>query len=46
MQDSRTYKKEIWTPYRILFLYPKYFFKSMFLLLGALPGLIVDKIKK
>lgn len=46
VQDSRTYKKEIWTPYRILFLYPKYFFKSLFLLLGALPGLIVDKIKK
>ena len=46
VQDSRTYKKEIWTPYRMLFLYPKYFFKSLFLLLGALPGLIVDKINK
>ncbi|MCR5485847.1 MAG: hypothetical protein K6F09_09665 [Clostridiales bacterium] len=46
VNDSRTYKKEIWTPYRILFLYPKYFFKSLFLILGALPGLIIDKIKK
>ena len=46
VQDSRTYKKEIWTPYRILFLYPKYFFKALFLLLGALPGFIAQKIKK
>ena len=46
VKDSRTYKKEIWTPYRILFLYPKYFFKSLFLILGALPSLIASKIKK
>lgn len=46
VRDSRTYKKEIWTPYRILFLYPKYFFKSLFLLLGALPSFLMDKIKK
>ena len=46
VHDSRTYKKEIWTPYRILFLYPKYFFKSLFLLLGALPAFLWKKIKK
>jgi hypothetical protein len=45
VQDSRTYKKEIWTPYRLLILYPKYFFKSLFLILGALPGFLWDKIK-
>lgn len=45
VHDTRTYKKEIWTPYRILFLYPKYFFKSLFLILGALPKLISEKIK-
>ena len=46
VQDSRTYKKEIWTPYRLLILYPKYFFKSLFLILGALPGFLAEKIKK
>lgn len=44
VHDTRTYKKEIWTPYRVLFLYPKYFFKSLFLILGALPKLIYGKI--
>ena len=45
VHDTRTYREEHWTPYRILFLYPKYFFKSLFLILGALPGLLIDKIK-
>ena len=46
VRDGRTYKKEIWTPYRLLILYPKYFFKSLFLILGALPSFLAQKIKK
>ena len=44
IQDSRTYKKEIWNPIRILYLHTKYFFKSLFLILGALPGFLHEKL--
>ena len=46
VQDSRTYKTETFDFYRLFILWPKYFFKSLFLLLGALPPFLMDKIRK
>lgn len=44
VHDTRTYKKETWNPLRIV-QDVKNFFRSLFLILGALPKLIADKIK-
>lgn len=46
VHDSRTYKTEKPDLHRYFILWPKYFFKSLFLLLGALPSFIWQKIKK
>lgn len=44
VQDSRTYKKEVLHPIRLLYLHVKYFFKSLFLILGALPEYLSAKL--
>lgn len=45
VHDTRTYKTEKPDLYRYFILWPKYFFKTLFLLLGALPSFLMDKIK-
>ena len=44
VQDTRTYNEETFDLANWLTLHVKYFFKSLFLILGALPGLIIEKI--
>ena len=44
VHDSRTYKKEYFNPIRTVYLYTKYFFKSLFLILSDLPRVIKGKI--
>ncbi len=45
VQDSRSYQKEFFNPLRWVYLHVKYFFKSLFLILGDLPRVISDKTK-
>ena len=44
VQDSRTYQKEQFDLFRTIYLYTKYFFKSLFLILSDLPRVIKDKL--
>ena len=46
VNDTRTYKTESFNLFHTLYWYTKYFFKSLFLLLGALPGFIRSRVKK
>ena len=45
VHDAREYKKEIWNPFRILYLHTKYFFKALRLVLGELPKVLSGEIK-
>ena len=44
VHDERTYEKETWDPVRTLFRYVENFLRSLFLILGELPKLILSKI--
>ena len=45
LHDTRTYKKEIYNPFRTFFNHVHYFFKALRLILGELPKVISGEIK-
>ena len=45
VQDSRTYKREVYNPFRVAALHIKYFFKALRLVLGELPKVFSGEIK-
>ena len=45
VQDSRTYKREVYNPFRVALLHVKYFFKALRLVLGELPKVLSGEIE-
>ena len=45
VQDSRTYKREVYDPFRVAALHVKYFIKALRLILGELPKVLSGEIE-